>query len=218
MIADRIRKAREHGGYSLDTFSEKLEISKRTLQNYEKNTSEPNASTIINIAEICHISDWWLLTGKGSMEDNDYIIQNKRDANDTKGYEVDMLNIRTGAGKGVYNYEVEIIDKIMLDKKFFKTKPDLLKIKIVEVDGDSMEPTIKDGDYVVIDESKTEKSNGIYALQLDGQLLVKRLQFKLDGTVLIISDNDKYETEIYDPNNSQFPCHIIGKKLLTIQI
>ena len=67
MIGDRIRKAREYGTYSLDLFSEKLAISKRTLQNYEKNINEPTVNTVINMANLCHIDEWWLLTGKGEM-------------------------------------------------------------------------------------------------------------------------------------------------------
>jgi len=132
-------------------------------------------------------------------------------------YSIDLLSIKAGAGRGIYNYEIEVVDKIVVDSIFFKHKPDPSKIKIITGEGDSMEPNIKDGAYVIIDESKADKIDGIYALQLDGQLLIKRLQFKLDGSIKIISDNAKYEAETYNPNDTQVLCRIIGRKVLTIQ-
>jgi len=80
-----------------------------------------------------------------------------------------------------------------------------------------MEPTLKDGDYVLIDETIKFGTNGIYAIQYGGQILIKRLQFKMNGTILIISDNVKYEKEIFNPNENQISFHILGIKVLSIQ-
>jgi len=46
-----------------------------------------------------------------------------------------------------------------------------------------MELTLKDSDYVLIDETIKFGTNGIYAIQYVGQILIKRLQFKMDGTI-----------------------------------
>jgi phage repressor protein C with HTH and peptisase S24 domain len=70
-----------------------------------------------------------------------------------------------------------------------------------------MEPTLRDGDYVLIDENINFGTNGIYAIQYGGQILIKRLQFKMDGTILIISDNDKYDKEVFNPKENQLPLH-----------
>ncbi len=213
MIGDRVRKAREYGNFSLELFSEKLGIAKRTLQNYEKNSSEPNVSTIINIANICHINDWWLLTGKGEMleKDEDSTIS----LND--GYKFDVLNVQASAGTGISNYVVEVVDTMVLDKSLFRTPPDPKKTKIIQVSGDSMEPTLSNGDYVLIDKSKNHGIDGIYAINLHNQIFIKRLQFNLDSTISIISDNSRYTTKIYDPDDTQIPLHIIGMKILSIQ-
>lgn len=80
-----------------------------------------------------------------------------------------------------------------------------------------MFPTLNDGDFVVIDEAKSHGVDGIYAINLHNQILIKRLKFKLDGTIQIISDNKEYEMEIYNPKETQIPLHIIGLKTLTIQ-
>lgn len=171
--------------------------------------------TICLISEKENINLNWLQTGDGDM----FISNSKEKPLHTKedSYEIDMLNVRAGAGEGIYNYEVEVIDKIVIDKAFFRTTPDINKVKIIEVDGDSMEPTLANGDYIIIDENKANKVDGIYAIQLDGQLLVKRLEFNLDNTVTIMSDNPKYSNKIYNPNETQIPFHILGMKTLSIQ-
>ncbi len=212
MIGNRIKEARNHKGFSQELLSEKIGVSKRTLINYEQNDKEPTASTILNIAKHCTISEWWLLTGKGEMllKENNLVASNNN-------YNIDLLNVRAGAGEGIYNYVIETIDTISLDKSFFRTPINTSKVKGIQVDGDSMEPTLRDGDYVLIDENTTFGINGIYAIQFGGQILIKRLQFKMDGAVLIISDNNKYQSETFNPLENQLPFQVLGIKVLSIQ-
>ncbi|MCB1472664.1 MAG: S24 family peptidase [Rhodobiaceae bacterium] len=59
-----------------------------------------------------------------------------------------------------------------------------------------MEPSIPDGAIMLLDTAITEVRNGwICAIVRDGELLVKRIQKKLDGSVLLISDNERYQAE-----------------------
>lgn len=69
----------------------------------------------------------------------------------------------------------------------------------------------------MIDETKNYGIDGIYAINLHNQLLIKRLKFKLDGTIDIISENKEYPSENYNPKETQIPLHILGLRLLTIQ-
>jgi len=63
-------------------------------------------------------------------------------------------------------------------------------IAALSVSGDSMEPTLYDGDMVLCDKQGWD-GDGVYAVRLDGHGLVKRLS-KRPGAVLVISDNPKY--------------------------
>ena len=63
--------------------------------------------------------------------------------------------------------------------------------------GDSMEPTIRDGDLLLVDRSITRiVDNGIYVLTLGGMILLKRLQPLRDGSVMLKSDNPVYDDEV----------------------
>ena len=120
-------------------------------------------------------------------------------------YEIDVLSLKAGAGGGVENYIVEVIDTIMIDKSLFRTPINQNSIKCIQVDGDSMEPTLKNEDFVLIDTTQKYGVDGIYAINLHNQILIKRLEFNLDGTISIISDNSNYKTKISNPKDSQIP-------------
>lgn len=61
--------------------------------------------------------------------------------------------------------------------------------------GDSMSPTIEDGDSLLIDMSKKEIYDGkLYCVRINGQLYAKRLQLIPPCKIKVISDNkDKYD-------------------------
>ena len=68
---------------------------------------------------------------------------------------------------------------------------------LISVLGDSMEPTLSNGDLILVDIRMSRVEDGaIYVIQYDDALLVKRLQKKYDGSVVIRSDNTLYEPEV----------------------
>ncbi|SCW56098.1 Peptidase S24-like [Sphingobium faniae] len=66
-------------------------------------------------------------------------------------------------------------------------------LRVVQVKGDSMFPTLGDGDLVMIDLSRREPVDGIFVLRLDEQLMVKRVLFPTARRILVTSDNRDYE-------------------------
>ncbi len=61
-----------------------------------------------------------------------------------------------------------------------------------------MEPTIRDGDLLLIDRSIDRiVDNGIYVVVVAGMVVVKRLQTRVDGSVVLRSDNrERYDDEL----------------------
>jgi len=132
-------------------------------------------------------------------------------------YVVSKLSLEASAGDGIESFQVEETGKILLDKGLFRNTVIQENLRIIQVKGDSMEPTIIDGSHIVIDLSQTESIDSVYSINIDGQIKVKRLQFNLDGTISICSDNSKYREQIYNPKESQIYFKILGKKILSIQ-
>lgn len=68
---------------------------------------------------------------------------------------------------------------------------------MIYVKGDSMQPGLLDGDEIVIDtRQRRVDRDGIYVITLRGDLKVKRIQQRLDGSLVVKSDNAAYEAEL----------------------
>ena len=84
----------------------------------------------------------------------------------------------------------------------------------VDIDGDSMEPTIRDGSVVTLDKSintlEQIQPNKVYAIRYGNDLKIKRLSRRFDGALIIDSDNPAYEREIVELQDLEH-IGIIGK-------
>ncbi len=194
-------------GINKKEFAQKLGITQNSYTNYITGKRELPTDVVLKIKQLFDINIDWLLTGKGNM----YNTKTQHSL-----YKIPILSLQASAGSGIHNYEIEDKNIIYLPKKIFKTPQKEENLKIIEVIGDSMEPTIKDGSYVIIDTSKKELiDGGIYAINLDNQILIKRLQ-KIPNGIKIISDNKNYSDIIYNPQETNINFHIIGKKIMQI--
>lgn len=81
----------------------------------------------------------------------------------------------------------------------------------VQVNGDSMAPTLLDGDTIIIDRGVSEIDvDGIYVIDRAGSRLVKRVQRKFDDSLVVISDNAAYEKETI-PRGKAGEFAVIGR-------
>ena len=77
--------------------------------------------------------------------------------------------------------------------------------------GESMQPTINDSDLLLIDTTDVKlREFGVYVLEFENERLVKRVQRKLDGSVILISDNIIYEPERI-PSERAGDIRVIGR-------
>jgi len=87
-------------------------------------------------------------------------------------------------------------------------------VKMISVKGDSMSPTLQDGDYVFADISQKDFStDGLYLIQSADRLTVKRLQQINTSDLWIISDNTHYKS-ISSPRKD---LTIVGKIILILK-
>ena len=94
------------------------------------------------------------------------------------------------------------------------TITDLKNLLLIQAYGDSMEGTFSDGDALLIDQGVRKiDSDAIYAFKIakKEQIYTKRLQRRLDDSVLVISDN-KQKYEPYPAQQNQL--QILGRVVL----
>lgn len=119
---------------------------------------------------------------------------------------LDYLDIQSSAGHGkVADAYPPLIQNLnVLEDWALQSfgKNAVEKIKIINNSGDSMCPTIQDGDILFVDVSRRAfEAEGIYVLDWNGRLLTKRLVAQQDGRLAVISDNPSYHPEYINEKN-----------------
>lgn len=109
---------------------------------------------------------------------------------------INLHDIQASAGDGYFNPSENVIGSLAFKTSWLNgigIKPS--KASLIYVKGDSMQPTLKDGSMVLIDQQRNEASKkNVYAFCEDGAVYVKRLERLNDETMLVHSDNPDYET------------------------
>lgn len=117
---------------------------------------------------------------------------------------IPFIDAALGAGPGVENHSEEVRDLHQYTASWVAKRgllvPALRRCKIA---GDSMRPTLWDGDVALVNTAEKRIINGkVYAYLLDGEARVKRLFKQFDGRIRVTSDNpDKnlYPDEFLTP-------------------
>ena len=88
-------------------------------------------------------------------------------------------------------------------------------IQLVRVEGDTMAPTFKAGDFLAVDTTQREIREGVYVLKSQDALVVRRLQDMphAPGHVLVGCDNRSYGTPNDYPRAKVEPG-ILGRVVL----
>lgn len=176
-------------------------VSSQSVNNWEKR-GVPH-SIAVESEEKFGVSPSWII--KGIEVKKELVIQS--DKKDLPDYiHLDYLDIQSSAGHGkVADAHPPLIHNLnVLEDWALQSfgKSAVEKIKIINNSGDSMSPTIQDGDILFVDISrKFFEAEGIYVLDWNGRLLTKRLVAQQDGRLAIISDNPSYKPEYINEKN-----------------
>jgi hypothetical protein len=115
----------------------------------------------------------------------------------TELIEVARLAVGASAGPGALDPEETRLGRIAFDPAWLRRLGvgDGKSLSLIRVEGDSMFPTLSDGDEILVDraDSAARLRDGIYVLRIEDALVVKRLALSPAGArVSIRSDNDAY--------------------------
>lgn len=106
------------------------------------------------------------------------------------------IGASAGAGASIDGEAVE--GEVAFDPKWLRgLGADPRALSIIRVEGDSMAPTLNDGDDIMVDggDAAARLRDGIYVLRMDDVLMVKRVaRAPGQGRVSVISDNVHYKS------------------------
>ncbi|HHD82196.1 MAG TPA: phage repressor protein [Campylobacterales bacterium] len=121
-------------------------------------------------------------------------------------------DVRASAGGGAFNFD-ENYEIISVDKTLMNTMVSTVtnRLEAINVDGESMEPTLQDGSIVFIDrEQKNINKDGIFIASTAAGLFIKRIRQRADGMVELISDNKAYSPEIITADEVEIVGRVVG--------
>lgn len=106
------------------------------------------------------------------------------------------IGASAGAGASIDGEAVE--GEVAFDPKWLRDLgADPRALSIIRVEGDSMAPTLDDGDDILVDggDAAARLRDGIYVLRMDDVLMVKRVaRAPGQGRISVISDNPHYRS------------------------
>ena len=82
---------------------------------------------------------------------------------------------------------------------FLGARYDPQSLRIVEVWGDSMTPEFQPGSHVIVRLGREYAGPGVYAIEQDGNSLIKRVEIRGGGVVVLSSTNEIYRPETLYP-------------------
>lgn len=194
-FADRMSElSAEHR--SVNAFATAVGIARSLMMKYLDGTV-PGLDKAAQIAERANVSLMWLATGRGP----------KRPGEDGQlsmpGFEapdltlIPRLDVEAAAGTGALSVSEDAISFLAFDTEWLRRRGINPKFAhVLTARGDSMEPTIRSGDVLLVDVSIDKvEDNGIYIVRVGGMLLLKRIHVKRGGLRLISDNKDLYDPE-----------------------
>jgi phage repressor protein C with HTH and peptisase S24 domain len=161
-----------------------LGISRAAITQAKKNDSIP-IKWITELSRLFNVNPDWLVKGNRPkiLSQNNYheIFQ-----------QVPKVKARLSAGGGSFETEPEIEEFYSFRKDWLSKKGQPKDMVLMDIFGNSMEPELKDGDTVLLDQSqKAVLAGAIYAVGLADTIVVKRLE-KRPKELVLLSENERY--------------------------
>jgi phage repressor protein C with HTH and peptisase S24 domain len=167
-------------------------------------TKSIEGENLLHAAHLLKVTPMWLATGRGPMKKDMDVI-------DTEGLpealaqkitsyrpviDVPRYDVAGSMGPGTEPPDMNmVVEHMSLDANWVRQNLNYTtakNLKLISGRGDSMAPTIRNGDAILVDTGVTRvDSDAIYFFLMRGQHQIKRLQRGLDG-LTIISDNGQY--------------------------
>ena len=184
MHTERLRKIINDSGLPLGQFAQKAGVSKNTLINYRDGVTSPSAEFLEFLCREFSADPGWLLLGETSGGSGaapgkcagevieDYIFVPLLESRVTAGPEGEILY---GEISDHYPFK-----KWWIEKLVGKSSERQRGLFLIRVRGDSMSPTINQGEMALVDTGETERievlTGRIYLVILpDGTVAIKRL-------------------------------------------
>ncbi|MFN3676201.1 MAG: XRE family transcriptional regulator [Sphingomonas pseudosanguinis] len=211
-LGERLRRVRTGKGLNQKDFGGLGGVGLTTQQQYESGKTPPNAEYFYRLREHgVDIAE--LLTGvsgESTFASNLRSQLSEREHREREGLvQVEEVDLAYGMG-AAFTHDTVSVRSHLLPLALLETitSTPASKLTIARGMGDSMMPTLHDGDMVIIDRSQrtVRDQDAIWALTVGDIAMIKRLRVKSDR-VFLLSDNERVPPDEATPDE----INIVGR-------
>jgi phage repressor protein C with HTH and peptisase S24 domain len=182
-------------------------VSDNAIYKWVSGRGQPGMISLVNLAKAAGVSVEWLATGRGAP------AKDKPQARSTEPEFAAMPRhqLRGSDGRPAIQ-SPQIVDYLNFKSEWLQRVlgADPKNLVLAEAVGDSMAPTLDDGDLALVDVRDNRfKFDGLYVLRDGGDLSIKRVQRQPDGALVLRSDNAAYKPVTVAPESITFLGRII---------
>lgn len=222
LLKDRVEYILKKTGIGPSKLAKIAKVSPASVSDWKSGKSQNiKLDAVLNISEHLGFTPQWIGRGEGAPELQSVKVldDDQKLTEDDPWVEIpEYTEIEFGCGPGMtdpsYEQEHTVTPRACHRSWLQENGLKASSLASVKISGDSMYPTISDGDSVIInmDDKLRIEDGGIYAFKLNGELLVKRLmRSRVTGDITIISDNPSYGREVLRRNDESVSFVMIGR-------
>jgi phage repressor protein C with HTH and peptisase S24 domain len=178
------RAVKAAGIVSQSELADLLGVHRSAITQAKKKDTVPKA-WVLAVSRRAGVDPDWLEFGR---------VARLRDAAaaDSEYAGIPKVRARLSAGGGSFETDGEVEGVYPFRRDWLRRKGNSANMVLMDVVGNSMEPEIRHGDMVLIDQGQTAVvAYGVYAVGVEDTVLVKRVE-KRPGTLVLLSDNRDY--------------------------
>ena len=204
-IGQQIKEVRKDVKMSQGEFAKRINVSKRTIWNYEHNDRYPESPFLQKLSKEFNVNLHWLLTGKG--EKYGMPVPGAIPVDTKNLISVPLLgNVPAGEKTWV---PAEIEKWYELPREMLRGK----KVYLLRVKGDSMvDVDMEEGSLIIVDMERHPENGDIVVALIDDEATVKKIYFQKKSIVLQ-SANPKYPPQVFTTANKIFLRGVVVGKL-----
>lgn len=226
-IGERLTALREKQSLTQAQVAEIIGVDRTSYAKYETNVNKPTRK-LKELSDLFNVSSDYIMCltnlpdklnqaltpHKGALREAMDNLDESQIVTIRHSYRVPILG-RVAAGKPIYAYE-DVIGYQYIDESF---QNDGYEYFALIIKGQSMEPTIMDGDTVIVRKQDYIESGQIAIVLIDGEdATAKEVKETPEGVVLIGHNAAVYQPHFYSRQEIQeLPVQIIGRVVQSIR-
>lgn len=204
--------------------ADKMGIAVSSVARWYKGEADPSRTNLVKLARAAGVNVQWLATGEGAQypnQNHEITPIQPKIITDTIGNAINIndfvfipyYEVVASAGHGAWADDEPQKTSLAFRRDWLGSlvTNHFEQLSVISVKGDSMSGVLEDGDTILINHTKTEPRDGLFALRIGNDVFVKRVQ-RIPNKLIIKSANSDYEPfEIDLSEESDENIAIIGK-------